>query len=107
MEVQTIGFFNISKVQMDPKDIEKIYKYIADAYKSNVLKPNMSYDEVMRIQNELINQLTQDTYGPNPYINTNVIEISHKERRKPNIPSGQLKQLIIVKIQIIIYIQHM
>ena len=74
MEAQTIGYYNLGYIQVDENDIAKIYKYVADVYKKNVLNPNMTYMEIMDIQNDLIYKLNDNITPDSGYTRTDVIE---------------------------------
>ena len=74
LESETIIYYNIGYVQMNSNDVDSGYKYIADAYKQNVLRPDMSYDEIMEIQNNLVELLKRDSNLSTNMVRTNIIE---------------------------------
>ena len=74
LEMETTVYYNLGYVQMDSKDVDESYRYIADAYIQNKLNSNMSYDEIITIQNNLIELLERDVNPSSNLLRTNVIE---------------------------------
>ena len=74
LEMETTVYYNLGYVQMDSKDVDESYRYIADAYIQNKLNSNMSYDEIITVQNNLIELLERDVNPSSNLLRTNVIE---------------------------------
>ena len=93
MELQTNVYYNFKYVKVDNEDFKAIYQYIADAYTQNVLKPNMSYEEIMQIQNNLIDRLNKDVDYTEGLQYTDVIEDEFNEYiTMHNIQSNNLSK---------------
>ena len=93
MDMQTICYYNINSLQMENTEFKDLYRYIANTYLNNVVTSDMSYDEIIGIKENLINDLNKNlgyannvTYYDeinntfNEYIEKNNIEQNYKTK---------------------------
>ncbi len=60
MDMQTICYYNINSLQMENTEFKELYRYIANTYLNNVVTSDMSYDEIINIKDNLINDLNKN-----------------------------------------------
>ena len=91
LDMQTIAFYNINSLQMENTEFKDLYRYIANTYLNYVITSDMTYDEIISIKDNLINELNKNlgyatdvTYYDeinnafNEYMENNNIEQNYK-----------------------------
>ena len=74
MDIQTIAYNNIGTIETEPEEFNEIYEYIANTYINNCLNPNMSYDEIIDIEKQLIDNLNKNLGYTGNLTNYQIIE---------------------------------
>ena len=93
LDMQTIAYYNMSSIRMESSEFKDLYRYIANTYINYVITPDMSYDEIIEVKTNLINQLNKNLKYPygityydeidnvfNEYIEINGIEQNYKTK---------------------------